>query len=79
MLTSGFGVLSVCMKIVRRPAGQVGCTDKSDDRNGLIVGLECLMILRGVNTAGLAATWNGLAATTDKCFDLNPGIARFNL
>lgn len=60
MLTSGLGVFSVCMKIVRRPAGKVGCSDKSDGWNGLIVGLECAIILHGVNAAGLAAMWIGL-------------------
>lgn len=56
------GVFSVRMKIFRRPAGQVGCTDKSDhDRNRTChrSRLECAIILHSVDTdiTGLAAMW----------------------
>lgn len=81
MLTSGFGVFSVCMKIVRRPAGQAGCAHKSDDTDGLLMGLECAVTLHGVNAADLAVVWIGLrliAATFDKCFDLNSRFAWFS-
>lgn len=60
MLTSGLGVFSVCMKIVRRPAGQIGCTDESDGTSVLTIGLECAIILHCVNATGPALMWKGL-------------------
>lgn len=48
------------MKIVRRPADQVCGRDISGGRNGLVMDLECAIILRGVDVAGLTATWIGL-------------------
>lgn len=60
VLTSGLGVFSVRMKIVRRPAGQIGCTDESDGGNVLTMGLERAIVLHCVNATGLAAMWIGL-------------------
>lgn len=59
MLTSGMGMFSVCMEVVRQPADQVGCTDNS---NGLLMDLERAIIFRGANALGLtlAAMWIGL-------------------